>query len=680
MADSQLLASGALDFSRGMNSAANPSRIGEMQYAMGMNVVSRGGVVQTRPGFTTMFNLPCGRLQGFTMFQPNDLPVHWVAVVDGFVYVSAAPFNTFTRLNGIRFWKRSRFVAFASCVQTTFYDSGILSLLDRPKNVLIMQDGNTRAAMWDGNTARHLNPTLSRVFDENGDRITMDGLDETPIGLWMAWAGNRLWVSRGKYVFASDIGNPTKFTETQYIAEGRAFTMPEDVTGMIQPASGDNLIVFGRESITFLAANIQDRRQWLSTPNFQRSEYGIGCIAPRSIVNKLGLTWWYSASGWTNLNFALSSFNDSKLRYLDEPMQASKSYLSPDKAGICAGEIENYILVSVPSGSRFNRHTWALDLYQDEAIVWDGIWTGINPVEWARASINGVDRIFCASRDSDGINRVWEAFREDRTDNGEPITSFVLTRSDAMGTKDLKRFRYAELYLDDVYGIVDFYAGVAGRKGGFRRVLTKRMNAAVGPLNLEDIYYSEDQGENEKTIWHSNRPQGRVIRTEEIYPEGEDTCNTCGVESDIPFPIDREFQMLLMWSGRASVEGYRLYADEQSRLESRQGRCEDDETGTRTLNEGGCSGLTAYVGEQALTLFESNQEYEASCSEGETGGSVIVGAYSTSYISQADADRRAAGKARLLALGTLVCVENIVLADENEIALADETGTLLTDL
>jgi hypothetical protein len=98
----------------------------------------------------------------------------------------------------------------------------------------MMQDGVTRAAFWDGSISRHLNPTPSTLTDANGERLTQVGLDETFIGLWMKWSGNRLWVSRDGMLFASDIGNPLKFTEAQYLNEGRAFYLPGECTGMIE--------------------------------------------------------------------------------------------------------------------------------------------------------------------------------------------------------------------------------------------------------------------------------------------------------------------------------------------------------------------------------------------------------------------------------------------------------------
>ncbi len=48
-------------------------------------------------------------------------------------------------------------------------------------------------------------------------------ITETVQGLWMAWIGSRLWVARGRQLFASDIFDPLHFNETTYIGGGGSF-------------------------------------------------------------------------------------------------------------------------------------------------------------------------------------------------------------------------------------------------------------------------------------------------------------------------------------------------------------------------------------------------------------------------------------------------------------------------
>jgi hypothetical protein len=633
------------NFSGGMNSSVHPLLIGETQYRMGMNVTSRGGPAQTRPGMRTVFSLTEGHIQGMTSFRPTGGSVSLVWAIGGRVYHSPEPYTHFEQIEGIQFSPRSHRVSFTACVQTTEYNNeGFLFPLERPRNILIMQDRNTRAAYWDGGEAGHLNPTLSTVFDEDGDRITQPGFDETPIGLWSAWAGNRLWVSRGNEVFASDVGNPLKFTETQYLAEGRSFVMPETVTGMIQPASGTELVVFGENTTTFLQAQIPDRNVWLDTPNFQRTEYGIGCVAPLSLVNRMGLIWWYSANGWVNFNFALQSLQDSIVRNLDDPMMDSKAHVG-FYDNICAGSIENYLLVSVPSGDRWNRHTWAMDM-RPEGIAWDGYWTGVQPVQWASVESEGQERIFCISMDHDGVNRLWEAFDSSRTDNGEPITCAVATRSLNFENMLLKQYRHTDFFIEEMLGTVDIYAGVVGNRGGYARILTKRMEATEGAI-ADNIEYGEDD------LLLGNRVQTRHIISSQFGKGDGGACNECGVESERYFGHDREFSHLLIWSGRMGLSGFRMFTEVGEEKDDLRGRCEKDEEGPRSVNDHGCSGFEDVVATRPLECFEADAVHEATAPENYIGGTHTAGASACSFISQQDAQRKADGQAKLIALSLL---------------------------
>jgi hypothetical protein len=81
---------------------------------------------------------------------------------------------------------------------------------------------------------------------------------------------------------------------------------------------------------------------------------------------------------------------------------------------------------------------------------WDGIWTGIRPVEFTKININGTEKLYCLSIDYDGVNRVWELFANTRSDNGYPITSFIQTQDYTCGNVEKKKFKYAEMLLDEI--------------------------------------------------------------------------------------------------------------------------------------------------------------------------------------------------------------------------------------
>ena len=323
---------GSSSFVLGCDSYTLPTDLAERELVMSMNCTVRGGIVQTRPGTRSVFCLPDGNFQGCTLFTPSNGVAQLVFAVNGKIYASAYPFTSYRQLVSLQFSPTARFVAWCSTLKSTDYTlDGELYTLENPYSVLIIQDGLTRAGYWDGSNSGHLNPE-SPAYPDNTDNIP--GFNQTPLGLWMIWSGNRLWVSRGNQIFASDIGNPLKFTETQYLNEGRAFYLSGDCTGMIEVPSDDGnskgFIAFTQNDGTLFQSYIQDRPKWLETPLFQNTILPtVGCAAPRSLVTQYGLNWWFSQRGLTNLNAAFRQNLSSRLDYQDNEMMASKAYLSP---------------------------------------------------------------------------------------------------------------------------------------------------------------------------------------------------------------------------------------------------------------------------------------------------------------------------------------------------------------
>jgi len=494
-----------------------------------------------------------------------------------------------------------------------------------------MQDGNTRAAYWDGATSRHLNPTPS-----TGD-VTLEGTDETPVGLWMQWSNNRLWVSRGGQVFASDIGNPLKFVDARYLNEGRAFYLPGNCTGMVETADQQGIICFTATQGIFLKSSVQDRTQWLSTAGFQQTILpNIGCVAPRSIVQQYGLIWWYSSRGLINQDDALRLNITSRLTVQDNEMAASKAYLSYDLSGVCGGTDENFLFHAVPYGDAKNTRVHVLDQasFDGNENSWPGYWTGWRPVEFATGVITSHERVFTISHDYDGVNRIWELFRGEKNDNGIPITCYVQTRPLLFNNRDWKRFKYAELELVNLSGKVALKVAAAGLRGGFQSVLTKDMVATVGQVYSDSLY-----GPNEHAIYGS-MAQSRVVRTLDM-PSPSD-CNSACIESEHRGLIDKGFSLAIIWSGEMGVSAYRMFTIYEPA--SLQGVCEDNETGeTRLVNPEGCGSEEKFSETKAFDKYYATYTFTYTNGAGETASRKSI---QSSSISQEDADRKAVATAQ----------------------------------
>lgn len=631
--DAEIKVDGDDSFIFGMDGYTSPAKLPPGSYEMAMNIICRGGLAMTRPGSRSHMDLPEGKPQGVVLFKPTTGHPCLVFAISGNVYYSPQPFKEYHQIPGIKFYHWSKSIAWSVCTKSTDYDSeGNIVTLETPISVLLMQDGRTRAAYWDGSNGRHLNPTPS------GTEFTRDGFDETPIGLWMVWSNNRLWLSRRNKVFASDIGNPLKFTEAQYINELRAFVLPGNCTGMAETPDKSGIIAFTVNTGDLIQSGIQDRTLWSSTPGFQKTIFTqLGCVSHRSIVQQYGLLWWWTTKGLISQDNALSAYRTSVLAIEDNEMIQSKANVSYDLSGVCGSIFENFTLHALPKGASDNTVVHVLDQGQQEGPtnVWPSYWTGWRPVEFARGVIGSQERVFCLSKDYDGVNRIWELFTTDKTDNGIPITSFLLTRQYFFGDREWKNFKYAEIELKGISGPTAVMVAVGGIKGAMQKVLTKDINSIKG-----QVYADRQYGYGSNDLFGS-RPQTRIIRTVD-RPAASD-CNSEDVESEFRGLIDKAFSVLIVWSGIAGVAACRVFS--QYKEQALQGVCEDDETDEeRLLTTEGCGARSIFSANQPFDRYVSTAEFTRL--HPDTDQEVSHIATQASFISQVDADRKASQTAR----------------------------------
>jgi|GEM_PF-3972991 len=636
-------------FIGGMNSSLEESFLQPTSYSRAMNMVNRGGVLQCRPGYRCMMALPEGRLQGFFVFRPKfGTPILTFAVA-GLIYTSQFPFRTFSQMEGVQFSDSARHIFFAQAEKGIERNAdGSLQLIT-PRNILVIQDGGfTSPVIFDGNRGAH-----------------QRGTGAVPIGGHMAFSGNRLWVARDSRVFASDLANPSSFTETLYITGTSSFIFKADVTALVpMPGSAlPQLIVFTADTTSILQSGIRDRPQWSSTPDFQREILpNIGAVSHRSVVSHMGFLWWFSRYGLVSFDSASQAFISSSLPYLDEQMTDSKGYLSEDLNGVAACTFENYLLLSVPYASKFNRHTWVLDnssitSLEKSVPSWNSFWTGTRPVEWFSGRIQGKERVFYISADVDGMNRLWEAFTPDRLDDGCPITWWAESRAFAASAPSkFKEFRYADLFLTELSGDVDvaaFWAG--GRRGKFKRVLTKRIRAARGILRTGVNITMDDK-------IYALKKQSRYLRTQDIRALAtKESLSSCRIECDYAEFKDDSFQLLVVGSGPGAIRSAVLYFDSPDQLDD-AGKCEEDETEENFVRFDGAASEGNSV-ESAKADFAANpdtqpEQFFAHRTETVTADGfteVGIGEH-TSVISMADADKVASTVAQKKAARALSLV------------------------
>lgn len=657
----------------GMNSVRHPWFLRQDQYRRGVNVVNRGGVIQTRPGFRMRLTLPDGNLQGMIHFLLNKNgrnENHLVFAVDGKIYFAPFPLEQPRsweefRLRNLQFDPRVDMIHFAVAEKTVTTAPDQTLQIVPSHNVLMIQDGTTPAAYWDGEESRHLVEAAPAL--------------ETPTGTWMKFSGGRLWMARGNVLLASDLFDPIKFTE-RVAGEGRGdFSFPRQITGLtsfIGDERNEVVVVFTDERSEIVLSGIRDRAQWATTQGMQSILFpSTGCVAGRSIVFQAGLMWWYSPGGLVASDAAASSNLTSQINYRDAEMAFSKQSLNDDQSMICGVSFENYLLMSMPIGQNLNSETFVLDYsplseFASEKIpAWSGVWTGIRPIQWVSPVIDGKRRAFAASVDykalSDGShNHVWEAFmpeREDtffelgpdftRVDFARPIFCEFETRLMGDG-HDLKAFQYADINLIEIAGDTYVTADYRGTRGSYKPVLCKRI---IAPITAASA--GADVPSDQLSILDGLKKQSRRVTTENAV--SNDGCPTC--ESEYSENIDKAFSILVRWCGQMAIESIRVFMEPWA--ERAEGRCEEDETRVCLVGEDGKNYI--YNREQGFVPLEDLYEVGGNawaatrsssvtltCPAGSvTTGPLTVTATSTyrSRISQADADAQALASAQTAA-------------------------------
>lgn len=582
----------------GVNSVRNPWALPDNQIKWAVNCSVRGGIVQTRPGYSMKLSLPPGNFQGGILFASNkqanasdtitqngvtrvvpaqiflpdgtttmadELP-YVVFAVNGNVYYSPFPLTQPKnwedyRLKNIKLDPSVDQFVFTLATQTAQVSTGGDVTVTPSHRIVVIQDGVSLPAYWDGS-------------NKTGFQTS-----SIPIGYWMAFSGNRLWVAAKNIVLASDLGDPTSFTERLTGAGRGDFAFARVVTGMTNYIGQNNdtkLIIFTDRATYSLASGIYDRAQWPNTANFQTTLYPtIGCVAGKSISFQAGQLWWYSQGGLVSADIAASAYITSQSLYRDVEMARVKAFMAGDTSKICAMNFENYLLYSVPYLEPCNSATMVLDYaaaseWSSQRIpAWCGVWTGTRPVEWISGVIDGTPRCFHFSVDyaatNDGsYNHLWESFMPDRADTYFDIDAdgnivekvnriYSQMETGLLGDySDYKQFVYGEVESCEIGGTVDVSVSYRGSKGIYQNILKTRLLAVTS----EYQWINSDFSKEIEQLGFLNTQYRRLI-TE----NSQRTASSISCESSLTNDIDKGFSMLIEWCGEFGVESVKIFLD-----------------------------------------------------------------------------------------------------------------------
>jgi len=298
----------------GMNAGLDSSLLQPTQYAFGINVSSRGGLIHSRPAFVErpigLGSFTTGLFQG-SMSYPLNSADRVVCVISGRVLG--------IQVNNLEITDYSAQVAAGP-------DTGLMDAevercyFCKADKFMIVQDGINPAIIIDGATAR-------RAVHSTPPQAT----DEIPLGTIMAYGHGRLFVvpvavedqDGRRFFHAGNILLPTdptsifKFTEADTITGGGAFSLPNEmgfITGMafMQNASSGSgvgaLVVFAQRGASAFAVNAS-RSTWPDIDISQVLFQTIGTYSPRSMVPVNNDLYFRASDGIRSLHYAISEIS-----------------------------------------------------------------------------------------------------------------------------------------------------------------------------------------------------------------------------------------------------------------------------------------------------------------------------------------------------------------------------------
>lgn len=503
---------GTLDFSGGVNSdlvtTVRTQRVinglPRNQLSWMDNATSRGGGVTQRTGWLFNGSIPklTGMYQGHFEYEPDDgSDPYFIAVIGGNVW-KVLPDNpgAATNLSAL-YGSGSDHLTMPANISRVYFCQGEMIL------VIQAGDGVTLPLFWFGNNLRRSVGIISPA-NIPGIYPPLLPYNELPAAASMDYYMGRIWYAQGRKFAAGDIVDGVagtsaysfrdsiiKVTENPLAIGGDGFALPSNAgtiraikhTANINSLLGQgSLYIFTRKSIYQLEVPVS-RSDWIATGNNSQGAatnypkltvalISNGSVNDRSIVPVNGDLFYQSLDPairsfsvsvrnfqqWGNVPVSINetrilSFNDRALMqfgsgiYFDNRLlQTAAPYVSPVGVAHKALIPLNFDVIS--------------SFEQNLPPVWEGMYEGLNILEVSQGDFGGRERAF-AWVWSDELNQyqIWELTDSSRFDyaaQGNAIRRVQwYAEFPAFTFKsefDLKRLVGAELWIDKIFGDVEF--------------------------------------------------------------------------------------------------------------------------------------------------------------------------------------------------------------------------------
>lgn len=453
---------------RGMNDGLGGSLLPQSQYQLGVNVTSRGGFIQQRPGFRRIM-----RVLDPGFFQHGG----WLRTRDGRTFLVAVQEGRFYRVDPIQ--KTVLEFTIPGDRNPSTLTMG-WSIPGGAEGFWIYQDNQTLPLIWNGSSARRAGPK------------------EIKTGNVISYVQGRIWYARpdgisfraGDLVGSRDTGTAAydfkdsilSETENTFLNEGGDFTVPSDsggiramvATALLDTSQGQGpLQVFCVKSASSVNTPV-DRTIWKAVqyPILTTSLLSAGASGAQSTNHVNGDIFMRSTDGIRSFIVARRYFRDwgntpqsfevSNLLKFDQD-----SLLIYGSGAVFDNRFFTTISPAWSQGGVYHRGLVAMDLSPVSSIlsqgtpVYDGLWTGLNILNIQQTDAGTYLFVLAA----DGSVDLWELSKEDLYDDdgtGRISWSVVPRRMfvevDAAGRPQwrFKKLETADLFYDKLSGTVDF--------------------------------------------------------------------------------------------------------------------------------------------------------------------------------------------------------------------------------
>lgn len=585
-----LVFDGFSNLAGGVDGGRSADLISGNQCAEAQNVVFRGGIPTTRPGFADLTHnfvdqhyyflsgvydggSPPGgssissttafrnrRFQGASYFSPPGQLETIMANIGGRLF-QMTPKEGSIDIREIKLGRRN----------TTDRDISYMVQADR---FHITQDGQSKAIIFDGIQARRA------------------GEDEVITGKQMAYGMGRLVVIRDQDIYFGDLygshpdGSPgdsvLKFTETTFLNEGGPagissslgkitacfFTPQQDSS----TGDGELLVSAQRGVVSFFVS--QPREIWKESA-FQRiALQNVGVRGHRSPVSKNGDVWFRADDGCRSYRQARAEING----WAHLPMSTNvRKWVENDSDQLLdyasAIPFDNRIIFTCSptpnQGRLYHAGLLSLDFDVLSAFgessnpAWDGHWSKLKVTQLVEGMFKGTHRAFAFAIDDNNQNHVYELTRNERRDFDGPISSELIGRSMTFSSDqgsgqpfNEKKINGADLWIDNVTDPVTFEVAYRpDQHPDFAEWTTTQTISPVGVCGAITCGGCP-------TVRKNFKPRLRLPK-----PPGELDC----AFTKRSMLRCYEFQPRIRWTGHASVRRFRVSAHPE--IEAIRGEC-----------------------------------------------------------------------------------------------------------